>query len=374
MKNNCFELGLHPTNVSPKLHKEFRELYYKKNGSLNRIYTVGISKQLEYVIELFKGNIEIEEIEKIDVLGQITHDNKNLKTSFMRKNERTDLKRFSIHNIDQNLRNEIQHFLIDQYGTNYGSLSYIMNQAMELYIKQEKGQVKIKETLKKAIKNFIDDNNGQISLSEISNLVEAVKTLNLKMDGIENIIEDKVKSTVQSTLKFVQEPVNKVKNVIKGTIKSYRREDKFEKSLKTLENVMRYKEFNFTEKDYHRSLVKLTGQGDMRTVRSDLEMLELDNRVRKMRNNAHGTKTYQFISNDQYHRYNTELAKERFLEGFKEAFQNINALTVDELNGFIFKKDGLHDVQSQHKRLKWLLLDGCVERHEANPKLLFIQK
>ena len=60
-------------------------------------------------------------------------------------------------------------------------------------------------------------------------------------------------------------------------------------SLKTLENIMRYKEFDFTEKDYHRSLVRLTGQGDMRTVRSDLAMLEADNRIKKMRNNTHGT-------------------------------------------------------------------------------------
>ena len=63
-----------------------------------------------------------------------------------------------------------------------------------------------------------------------------------------------------------------------------------------------------------------------------------------------------------------------FMEGFKEAFQNINALTVDELNEFIFCKDGLHDAQSQHKRLTWLIDEGLVERHEANPKLLFIRK
>jgi hypothetical protein len=150
--------------------------------------------------------------------------------------------------------------------------------------------------------------------------------------------------------------------------------DKFEKALNTLENVMKYKEFGFSDKDYHKSLVRLTGQGDMRTVRSDLDMLEADNQIKKLRNNAHGTSQYQFNNNSQYHRYNTELAKKRFIEGFKEAFKDINALTVDELNGFIFDIEGLHDAQSQYKRLKWLITGGWVERHKANPKLLFTQK
>ena len=103
-------------------------------------------------------------------------------------------------------------------------------------------------------------------------------------------------------------------------------------------------------------------------------MLEADNRVKKMRNNAHGTVAYQFVENNQYHQYNTELAKTKFLEGFKEAFQDMDALTVDELNTFIFSKYELFDAKSQHKRLSWLVADGLVRRHEVNPKLLFIQK
>jgi hypothetical protein len=168
--------------------------------------------------------------------------------------------------------------------------------------------------------------------------------------------------------------MGKVKKVVKGTIKSFKREDKFKKALKTVENIMKYKEFKFTEKDYHRSLVKLTGQGDMRTVHSDLDMLEADNQIKKTRNNAYGTSNYQFTNNNQYHRYNTELARKRFIEGFKKAFQNLNALTMDELSEFIFEKDGLHDTPSQYKRLKWLIADGLIKRHEANPKLLFIKK
>ena len=121
-------------------------------------------------------------------------------------------------------------------------------------------------------------------------------------------------------------------------------------------------------------MVKLTGQGDPRTVRSDLDMLVADNRIKKIRSNANGTVTYQFVENNQYHKYNSELACEKFLEGFKEAFKDVNAFTVDELNSFIFKRDGLYDAQSQYKRLNWLIEDGCVKRHEVNPRLLLIQK
>jgi len=75
-------------------------------------------------------------------------------------------------------------------------------------------------------------------------------------------------------------------------IKTFKRVDKFEKALSTLENVMKFREFGFTDRDYHKCLVKRVGQGDMRTVRSDLVMLDADNRVKKLRNNAHGTSQY----------------------------------------------------------------------------------
>ena len=101
-----------------------------------------------------------------------------------------------------------------------------------------------------------------------------------------------MQSTVQSTLKLFNKPITNVKKIVKGTVKSFKREDKFEKFLNTLSNIMKFKEFEFTEKDYHSRLVRLTGQGDMRTVHSDLEMLERDNQIKKVRNKSGGTKTY----------------------------------------------------------------------------------
>jgi hypothetical protein len=65
-------------------------------------------------------------------------------------------------------------------------------------------------------------------------------------------------------------------------------------------------------------------------------MLEVDNRIKKMRNNAHGTKKFQFTNNNQYYKFNGKLAKKKFLESFKQAFQK-HALTKEDLDGFIFE-------------------------------------
>ena len=47
---------------------------------------------------------------------------------------------------------------------------------------------------------------------------------------------------------------------------------------------------------------------------------------------------------------------------------------VKDLNKFIFEKYELFDAESQNKRLRWLLDEGCVRRHDVNPRLLLIQK
>lgn len=373
MKSNCFNCGLYPEGVDVDVHEEFRNIFHQKYGTIHGLYVNELVRAVESVIKVHKQELEIVELVDHTTVSLLAHNRSPQDPQCFRKNAKTDLKRVSINRIPKNIYNKIIGFIKANYGSRYGNVSYLVNQAMELYIKMEKGYVKLFERFKSPKNSFIDDTKGQINLNTIKMLSDTVKTLNLKIDNLESVIDEKVKVTVQSTFNLVNKPVLSMIKSVKNTFKSFRREDKFEKSLKILENLMKYKEFNFTEKDYHRSLVKLTGQGDMRTVRSDLEMLELDNRVKKMRNNSNGTKKYQFTCNNQYHRYNTELAKKRFLEGFKKAFQDINALTVDDLNGFIFTMDGLYDVHSQHKRLKWLILGGCVERHEANPKLLLMK-
>jgi hypothetical protein len=374
MKNEYVGCGLYPENIDVDKHGAFRNICYVKKGTISGIYINELVRSVENVIKVYNGELEIVELVDTDAASILTHNKTPYKPHNLRENAKTDLKRVSINRIPKNTYNKIMQFIEDNYGTKYGVISDIVNQAMELYIKQEKGFVKLVKTPKRNINNFIYDNKGQINSFDINNLVEAIKTLNIKMHNLENGIEEKVKYTVQSTFDLLPKSINKTKKLAKKTFKSFRRVDKFEKALNTLENVMKFKEFGFTDKDYHKCLVKLTGQGDMRTVRSDLAMLEADNRVKKLRNTAHGTSKYEFIINDQYHRYNTELARKRFIEGFKEAFQNLNALTVVELNDFIFDMDGLHDTQSQYKRLKWLIAEGYVERHEANPRLLFIQK
>jgi Fe2+ or Zn2+ uptake regulation protein len=249
-----------------------------------------------------------------------------------------------------------------------------VNQAMKLYNNVEMGFVKLVKTSKKLDKSFISDNKGQISSIDSNKLYESIEYLKSSVNDLKMDIKVIKNSTIQSKLNIVSKSVGKVRNVINGTVKSAKREAKLDKSVKILENVMKWNEHDFTVKEYQQSLARIEGQGDPRTARSDLAILESAGRVKKVRSNAHGTETYQFTENDQYHKYNTDLAKTKFLEDFEEAHQNQDAFTVNDLNMFISEKHGLYDAKSQYKRLKWLIDEGLVKRHEVNPKLLLIQK
>jgi hypothetical protein len=374
MLNRCLGGGLYPSNVDPNIHKTFRRVCFAKNNTLYGIYTGDLSMALDWTMDVFEGKLEIKELVDTDAVSLLTHTTKDDKTYIMRKNERRDLKDLSIHNVDKKLSDRVKHFLIDNYGTKYGKLSDLMNYAMELYCKVEKGFVKLVKTNNKPFKSFIDENKGETGSYDMDSLFEFFEEIKTHWGNLDEVIESKVKSFVQSTFNISSKGMGKVRKVVNGTVKSFKHENKREKAERLLNLLMRYKEFGFTNKDYAKLLVILEGQGDPRTTSSDLKVLESRNLIKKMRNSAHGIVNYQFVNNDQYHKYNSDLACERFLEGFKVAFQDVDALNVDDLNEFIIREDGLYDGQSRNKRLNWLIRDGLVKRHKVNPQVLFIQK
>ena len=191
---------------------------------------------------------------------------------------------------------------------------------------------------------------------------------------MQNDIKEIKEYTVQSASNVSSKVGSKAKKVRNGNGKSGKAKAKLDKAERILNNLKKRYEHRFTNKEYREPLAKLTGQGDHRTVRSDLKTLEGAGLIRKVRSGAHGVETYEFTDNDLYHLYNNDSGKTRFFDDVKEKFFMDDAFTVDDLNEFIFEKYELFDDESQNKRLKWLIDEGLVKRHPVNPQILEIQK
>ena len=193
MGSKCLAMGLYPASVDPNTHGTFRERCYAKNGTLNGAYTRELPIALEWVIDVLEGKLEIKELVDTEASLLLTHTIKNEKTHIMRKNQRTDLTGLAINNVNIELSNRVKHCLIDNHGTKYGKLSYLMNQAMKLYDKVEKGFVELVETHKKPDTSFIGDEKGHINSIDNNIILEAIEALNLKVDNLKQNMERTLK-------------------------------------------------------------------------------------------------------------------------------------------------------------------------------------
>ena len=370
MEIKCLSGGFYPSGVNPIIHGRFRERSKAKNGTLNGTYTKNLTKALVLAMDVLDGKLERVELVDQEARLLLTHTTNNVETQIFRKNERTDLTQLGINKLPIELLNRAKHCAIDHFPNERNKISCLTNYAMDLWVEVENGFVKLVETVKKPVKSFINDNKGQVTSLNANMVFEALDTLNLKIDSLKQHMERTVKDTVQSTLNIIPKVTDKAKNTVMGTVRSHKREDKFKKAEKILDNLMKWNEHGFTIKDYHNSLGKLEKQGDPRTARTDLEMLKADNRVKKVRDGVHGMATYEFVENNVYHKFNSDLAKTKFFDDFKIEFHDVDALNLDELNELIFDKYELFDARSQKKRVEWLIVDGYVKRHPVNSRLL----
>ena len=374
MLNKEYNGSLCTGNIDPVVHGRFRGGCYEKNGTLNGAYTKELISVVKQVIRVKNGELKVVELLDQEASLLLTHIENNDNNRIMRKNGRTQLNRASIERIDETDCNMIKSFLINIYGTLYGKISPLLNEAMDLWVKLHKKRLKLVETQNKPFKSFISDEEGQFNSIDGNVVYEFLELINNKFNSFEEKMESKIEYTVQSTLNLVSKPLKRGNKIINGTVKSVKYRAKLDKAEKVLDNVMKWNEHGFTIKEYVKSLAKLIGQGDPRTPRSDLKTLEAAGLIKKVRSGVHGVETYEFIENDQYHLYNSDLAKIRFFDDVKEKFFKDDAFKLDDLNEFIFEKYGLFDVRSQNKRLNWLLAGGLVRRHEVNPRLILIQK
>jgi hypothetical protein len=200
MKNEYVGCGLYPENVDVDKHGAFRNICYLKKGTISGIYINELVRSVENVIKVYNGELKIVELVDRDAVSILAHSESPYDPHFFRENAKTDLKRVSINKIPKNTYDKIIRFIEDNYGTKYGVISDIVNQAMELYINQEKGFVKLVKISKKSISNFLDDNKGQVNSFDINILFESIKLLNLKMENMEQFIEEEIKPTIQTKL------------------------------------------------------------------------------------------------------------------------------------------------------------------------------
>ena len=374
MENKYLTGGFCPSNVNPIKQGAFLDTCYAKNKTTYGAYKIELQKGLLWAVDVLDGKLKKVELvdQKADLL--FTHMKKGVKPHIFRKNGRTDLTHFTINHLSIELLTRFKRCAIDHFPDKRDKLSCLADYAMDLYVKVENGFVKLVETGNKPVRSFISDERGQFNSINTNNRNELVELINYKFKHLEQNIGAKIESTVQSTLNLVSKPVKRGKKAINGNGKSGKVKAKLDKSERILNNLKKRYEHRFTNKEYGEPLAKLTGQGDNRTVRSDLETLEGAGLIKKVRSSANGVKTYEFTENTEYYKYNSDLGKTKFFDDFKEKFSDQDALTMDDLNKFILEKYELFDAQSQNKRLRWLLDEGYVKRHEVNPKLLFIQK
>jgi Fe2+ or Zn2+ uptake regulation protein len=368
--NKEYKGSLSTGNLDPIVHGRFRGGCYEKNGTLNGAYTRELISVVKKLILVKNGELEIVELVDPEALSLLTHTKNIDNNRIMRKNEKTQLNRASIERIDETDCNMIKSFLINIYGTLYGKISPLLNEAMDLWVKLYRKRVKLVKTNKKPVNPFISDEKGQITLGDNNSLFKAVEYIINSIYALESDIKEIKKSTVQSTLNIPSKAVFKTMDVVVGTVKSHKREAKLDKAKKILKNLMKWNEHGFTVKEYHKSLSKLEKQGDPRTARSDLKMLEANGDIKKARSHSNGDLAYLFTNNDQYHKFNSELAKTKFIAAVKEHFFKDDAFTVNDLNTFIEEKYGLFDARSQNRYLKWLIADGLIRRHPVNSRLL----
>ena len=374
MKIEYSESGFFPENINPKGQLELKELIHKNYGTTHRILGLKVLEGMEKIIKLQRGALEEVELVDQEAGSLLTHIRNPDKTLIFRKNQRRDLTRISIHNIPKKLYNTIINYLNEHYGTKYGSLSDLMNQAIELMIKVENGFIELVETDNKSIRSFISDDEGQISSVDGNSILGVFEFLTSRVIELQNDIKDIKESTVQSASNISSKVVGKVKKISDGKGKSGKAKAKLDKAERILNNLKRRYEHRFTNREYGEPLAKLEKQGDDRTVRSDLKTLKAAGLIKKVRSSANGEETYEFTENTEYYKYNSDLGKTRFFDDFKEKFSDQDAFKLDDLNKFIFEKYELFDDESQNKRLRWLLDEGCVRRHDVNPRLLIIQK
>jgi hypothetical protein len=381
MENKCLTGGCYASAVDTDKIDEFLDRCFIKNGTTYGAYTKELPEIVEKQLDVLEGKLEVEEIMDQRASLLFAHIQKESETHFssdethfFRKNRRSDSTRVYVNKFPIRTLNRLKHFVIDNYHTIRGNLSLVIEQSIELFIKREDKFIKLVKPKKKPVKSFISDEEGQFNSIDINDKNELLEWMDNRIKQLEQHIEIKIESTVQSVFNISSKVGRKVKKIRNGNRKSVKADAKLDKAERILNNLKKTNEHRFTIKEYSRSLAKLIGQGDPRTPRSDLKMLEADDLINKVRNNANGEETYEFTENTEYYKYNSDLAKTRFFADVKEKFVNDLAFTLDDLNEFIFEKYELFDASSQNKRLKWLLSEGLVRRHDVNPRILQVQK
>jgi hypothetical protein len=95
-------------------------------------------------------------------------------------------------------------------------------------------------------------------------------------------LKDKIEN-LEKRVNLLNKMINEI-NTEKHNIRpknNYRASSKYNKVLEVLECIKKEHEEYFTLEDYQRFLIMKFGQNDTRTIKSDIEMLELTDQITK---------------------------------------------------------------------------------------------
>lgn len=344
--------------VNSFIHKAYRNAYWDDKGKLNGIYTKELPKDIHFLNEVFLGNIELEGDVDLGNYGGIPlRPSQELdceNNHVFRKDERQDLTRICVRNVDENVTKAFKHLIIDKYGRLYGNMGHVLSMAMELKLKMRKGVLKVAKKCRTYAEHVLGDHI-------VSPLHEAILEMTREVQ--------KVRKENQS----LKEMFQKLMGMIPGRNKTRKRSkpnNKLSKAIIVLNELKKCNESSFAGSDYKEALGKCFGQADKRTVNSDLQALKNANLIFECRKaGLFGKIQYCFRENELYAVYNSPAAMGHVIEEIKMGFQGREQVTRNEVLGFIEHVSGLWDVKSLEARLNTLILGGYLTSFGSSGKI-----
>lgn len=334
--------------IQPRIHKQYRQAYLENKEDLWGLYAEKLPLDLALLDEVLNGRIVLEGDTDLGDYGgvplQHPQETTDTKIPAYVEGTRQDLTRLNIRNLPLNVIKNIRTHIVKLHGSYYGHMGRVVTMAMELGLKMSKGTVRIAQESRTYTERLIrtgGDNPVLIMYSELKKEFIDFKNY-IKSLGLPKLNPKRTKKVNKST-------------------------NKLNKAVSILDELKKFKETSFTEQDYKTVLIKVLGQGDNRTVKSDLELLKNAELIRTERKTGlNGIIRYYFVENKLYNEYQGEAANRNFIVKAREMLKDRMQVTRDELEQFISDITGLSDSDSVLDRLDTLELIGLIEQIEPD--------
>ena len=340
--------------VDPVIHKRYRNAYWSNKGTLRGIYAELLPKDLCFLNEVLYGRVKLEGDWNLENYRHTPRahslEHCSSKVTVLMKGQKNDFTRLNVRNVPLNVFKSLKKYLVNAYGSFYGYSGFLVSMAMDLRLKMRLGEVKVLKNSRKYAKHVL-------SGETISPLHSEVITLKRELEEITKAFKE--------FWKFL--PKNKSCN---NVIKQFKSVSKLDKAVEVLDALKKFNETHFSHDEYGNVLLRLFGQADKRTIKSDLEALKnAEFIIPDLSNRFFGKTRFKFVENKLYGIYNSPKAMRRVVRAFKRKFRDCAHVSKSEILAFIKHISGLNDNKSVLERLNTLLLGGYLSPVSASNEI-----